>query len=126
MSSSILVVDDEPQVSHFLERVLKDASYVVSAAENGRQALAYIQAENFDLILLDILMPDMDGLEFLRELLRAKLKPKVVAISGQLFWLRAAKQLGARAILPKPISAEVLLQVVSETLMDEAPNGSTD
>jgi len=63
MSSSILVVDDEPQVSHFLERVLKDASYVVSAAENGRQALARIQAENFDLILLDILMPDMDGLE---------------------------------------------------------------
>jgi len=68
MSSSILVVDDEPQVSHFLERVLKEACYVVSAAENGRQALARIQAENFDLILSDILMPDMDGLEFLREL----------------------------------------------------------
>ena len=118
MSASILIVDDEVQVAQVFKRALTQAGYAVSTAENGRQALSSIQATHFDLILLDIVMPDMDGIEFLRELFRAKSTLKVIAMSGKFQgqFLKVAKQLGARAIIPKPISPELLLKVVHETL----------
>jgi DNA-binding response OmpR family regulator len=120
MSASILVVDDDPQVLDVFERSLSMAGYAVSTAETGRLAMASIQATEFDLILLDIVMPDMDGLEFLRNLLKQKSKLKIVAMSGMFHgqFLNAAKQLGAKAILPKPISTERLLKVVNETLTE--------
>jgi two-component system, OmpR family, response regulator len=116
LATSILIVDDESRLTKALSSILKASGYVVSAVENGRQALSALQASEFDLVLLDILMPEMDGLEFLKELADAKSTIKVVAMSAQPCWLRAAKELGAKAFLHKPISADHLLTVINETL----------
>ena len=76
MATSILIVDDESRLTKALSSILKASGYVVSAVENGRQALSALQASEFDLVLLDILMPEMDGLEFLKELADAKIDHK--------------------------------------------------
>ena len=116
MAISILIVDDESRLTKALSSILKASGYAVSPVQNGRQALSALQASNFDLVLLDILMLDMDGLEFLKELADAKSTLKVVAMSAHPDLLKAAKKLGAKAILDKPFSADTLLSVINETL----------
>jgi CheY-like chemotaxis protein len=121
MSESILIVDDESQVVEVFQEALQQAGYSVSAAENGRKAIELIQTSKFDLVLLDIVMPDMDGIEVLRELLKAESKLKVIAMSGMLDsqFLRVAQHLGAVAAIYKPISLEALRTMVSQILNDE-------
>jgi CheY-like chemotaxis protein len=118
MSASILIVDDDPQVTRVCEIALKQAGYSVATVEDGRKALEALTTLDFDVILLDLVMPEMDGLEFLRELLKAKSEIKVVAMSGMFEgqFLNAARLLGAKAILSKPFSQELLLQVIYQTL----------
>ena len=65
----ILVVDDDRQARLLLTRALENLGYAVSAVEGGEEALQALASETFDLILLDILMPNMDGVEFLERLL---------------------------------------------------------
>jgi DNA-binding response OmpR family regulator len=62
----ILVVDDEADILHFLELVLRERGYAVSTAASGRQALEKARADRPDLVLLDIMMPQMDGWEVLK------------------------------------------------------------
>ena len=66
MSKKILVVDDEDDILHFLELVLKEKGYDVVTAANGHEALTTAQIEKPDLVLLDIMMPQMDGWEVLK------------------------------------------------------------
>ena len=66
MKRKILVVDDEDDILHFLELVLKEKGYDVVTASNGHEALTRAQIEKPDLVLLDIMMPQMDGWEVLK------------------------------------------------------------
>jgi DNA-binding response OmpR family regulator len=66
MKKKILVVDDEDDILHFLELVLKEKGYEVVTAANGHEALTTAQIEKPDLVLLDIMMPQMDGWEVLK------------------------------------------------------------
>jgi DNA-binding response OmpR family regulator len=66
--SLILVVDDKPQNLQFLGKLLSDNEYEVGMAQNGKQALNFVGRNEPDLILLDIMMPDMDGIEVCRQL----------------------------------------------------------
>ncbi len=66
MKRKILVVDDEDDILHFLELVLKEKGYDVATASNGHDALTTAQIEKPDLVLLDIMMPQMDGWEVLK------------------------------------------------------------
>ncbi|HSQ53922.1 MAG TPA: response regulator, partial [Candidatus Bathyarchaeia archaeon] len=68
MTDRILVVDDEESMRDVLYRLLSAEGYLVSLAENGRSALAQLERNRFDFILCDIRMPEMGGLELLREI----------------------------------------------------------
>ena len=66
MKKKILIVDDEEDILHFLELVLREKGYEVATAANGQDALTKAQIEKPDLVLLDIMMPQMDGWEVLK------------------------------------------------------------
>lgn len=111
--AKILIVDDEPFNVDTLEQELDDLGYTTVSAANGRQALAQVAAEDPDLILLDIMMPEMDGFQVLRQL---KTEPTwrdipVIVISAMTDMGSVVKgiTLGAEDYLPKPFN-EVLLR----------------
>lgn len=110
----ILVVEDDGAIRRSLETALNSSGFLVAGAANGREALAAYDPGKFDAVVLDIIMPEMDGLETLRALRRISPVVKVLAISGggQISaddHLAVARKLGAGAILEKPFTATALL-----------------
>jgi CheY-like chemotaxis protein len=113
---SVLVVDDDPQVLHFLEDVLQLAGYGVTVASSGAVALNIIDQQAPDLVVLDLSMPEPDGFEILQTLHNHEPDLRVLVISGFLegIFLGAASLLGAAAALQKPIEPISLLCAVGE------------
>jgi two-component system KDP operon response regulator KdpE len=106
----ILVVDDEKRIVNFLATKLRASGYDVLAATNGFEALEQIQAQEPDLILLDILMPKMDGLETLKRL-RSFCTTPVIILSARGTDIDRIKGLGLGAddYLPKPFNPDELV-----------------
>jgi two-component system, cell cycle sensor histidine kinase and response regulator CckA len=117
-SARILVVDDDEAIRELLSTVLTEAGYQVATAKNGDEALAQVQRGVVDLMLLDLVMPDREGLETLAAIRRNGHAARVIAISGAFGgqFLRTAQMLGAQATLLKPISRSQLLETVAEVL----------
>ncbi len=115
---SILIVDDEQAIQTSLRGVLEDEGFRVSTVGSGGQALARIGEEPPDLVLLDIWMPGMDGLEALGEIKRARPEQAVVMISGHGTIETAVKatKLGAYDFIEKPLSLEKTLLAVARAL----------
>jgi two-component system, chemotaxis family, chemotaxis protein CheY len=109
----ILVVDDDPDILDAVCDVLTGEGYRVARARNGREALERVSDERPDLILLDLMMPVMDGLAFARALKASGVTPPVpvVVISADGNPDHAAG-VGAEAFLPKPFDLEALLAAV--------------
>ena len=113
--ATILVIDDQEPVRSLLRLVLEGAGHDVLEASNGRLGLELYQKRSADLIITDIFMPEMNGLELMLELTRNFLNVKVIAMSGGLEGegaLTAAKLLGARQTFQKPLDVEELLSAV--------------
>ncbi len=113
---SVLVVDDEPQVVWVLQFSLEAEGYTTYAANNGVEALAEISEHHPNLMVLDIMMPTMDGWSVLEEMLKLPVeeRPRVVIVSA-LSSLRdraKAAELGADAYVPKPFNVDELLAVL--------------
>ncbi len=120
--ATILVIDDDAIIRSLLARILSGAGHVPVEAKDGRDALRKLQDCQPAVIVTDIVMPEMDGIEFIRTLRRLAPTLPVIAISGgtarggaELF-LRTAKALGADAVLEKPFRAETFLDAVRTTL----------
>src|SRR3954466_9954311 len=118
MSRSILVVDDEASIRQSLTGALKDEGYRVSVSASGKEALGAIRAERPDVVVLDIWMPEMDGLETLKQIKAEWPDQAVIMMSGHGNIETAVKttKLGAFVFVEKPLSLErllVLLQNVS-------------
>ena len=97
--ATILVIDDQAPIRALLRVALEDAGYEVLEASNGRLGLELYREKSADLIITDVVMPEMNGLELMLELTRSFLNVKVIAISGGLEsegTLNVAKLLGAR------------------------------
>ena len=125
--ASILVIDDDEQVQAILRGILEEAGYTVVVASNGRQGLQQFRHEPADLVLLDIFMPELDGLETLVELHREYSDAKVIAISGggkeaDFHYFECARMLGARSALPKPLDREQLLLIIGLLLRGVPPD----
>ncbi|MBS3886769.1 MAG: response regulator transcription factor [Dethiobacter sp.] len=82
MSKKVLVVDDESKIRRILQQILLKEGFAVVEAENGREALACFLAEKPDLVILDIMMPEMDGFDFLRTI-RKKYDTPVIILSAK-------------------------------------------
>jgi len=114
----ILVVDDEPDIRDLVREILEDEGYRVTVAENGETARAAFARVDPDLVLLDIWMPDVDGITLLREWSAGGLDCPVVVMSGHGTVETAieATRLGAHDFVQKPISLARLLAVVGQAL----------
>ena len=113
--ATILIIDDEEGIRALLRTTLEAAGHQVMEAANGRQGLALYRHRPTDLIITDILMPELNGLDMLLELTREFLHAKVIATSGvggEENVLDAAKLLGARQTFHKPFSLPKLLDAV--------------
>lgn len=114
----ILLVDDDRQVVRYLKKGLEKGGYAVTAASSGRKALAVIEERMPDLMVLDLNMPEPDGLDLLTKERSKFPYLRVLAISGYLqgALLDAAKIFGATDTLQKPVKAEALVAKVREVL----------
>lgn len=116
---TILVVDDDPQVRSLLTKILEREGYDVTPAADGSEAVTAYQAEPYDLVITDLVMPEKEGIETFNELRRFDPDVKVVAISGggrigaqdYLSWARAC---GVAHTFAKPIDRGELLNVVQQ------------
>lgn len=123
----ILVVDDEEIVRESCRRVLSEAGYAVRTVGNGRDALNLCRAEHFDVMLTDLRMADMDGLEVIRAAAREFPGLRVVVITGypSRESLQQAQELGVCEYVEKPLNpsrlSEVTATALSSTTMLKAP-----
>ena len=117
MQTSVLVVDDEPQVVWMLQFSLEAEGFQTFAARDGRAALAGLKEHRPKLVLLDIMMPVMDGWSVLQEIrdLPETERPRVVVVSARATLRDRAKaaELGAIAFVAKPFNVDDLLGVLN-------------
>lgn len=117
----ILVVDDEPELCHVLQKVLKKEGYRVLTATTGQKAIELLKKEKVHLLLLDLKMPDIGGLELLKKI-RGEGKKKnrvptvILTAYGSLSSAREAMALGAVDYLTKPFDLDEVKSVVKEVL----------
>jgi two-component system, NtrC family, nitrogen regulation response regulator NtrX len=111
---NILIVDDEAGIRQSLKGVLEDEGYKVAAVDSGESCLETLRRRSFDVILLDIWLPGMDGLETLEKIREAEDAPEIIIISGHGTIETAVKatKLGAFDFLEKPLSLEKTLILV--------------
>jgi CheY-like chemotaxis protein len=114
---SILVVDDEPSVREIMEITLKRAGHRVSGVADGAKASRRLRESPFDVVITDLLMPERDGLELIRELRTAYPHVRIIACSGGgrvngQQYLQLAKGMGAHGLLAKPFLPGDLCEAV--------------
>ncbi|HEV7886857.1 MAG TPA: response regulator [Acidimicrobiales bacterium] len=123
----VLIVDDEPDILLMLRVSLETEGYETAMAADGETALARVADEQFDLMLLDVMMPVMDGWGVLENLQHHPNPPRVVVVSAKSSDQDVARALGAGAVdyLTKPFSPRDLSSLVAEvlTLDDDAVAG---
>jgi len=118
-TAQILVVDDEPDIRELVQEILQDEGYGVSVAQDGSSAREVLRAGRPDLILLDIWMPDIDGISLLKEWSEGESLPCPVIIMsghGNVETAVEATRLGAYDFLEKPLSMAKLLVTVDRAL----------
>ncbi|QKS72784.1 response regulator [Paenalkalicoccus suaedae] len=108
MVEKLLVVDDQFGIRVLLKEVFQKDGYETFDASNGKTALEIIEQERPNLVLLDMKIPGMDGLEILREMRRQKLDVDVIMMTayGELEMINEAKSLGAMAHFSKPFDID--------------------
>jgi PAS domain S-box-containing protein len=119
----VLVIDDEAPLRGAIKRVLEQAGYDVVEAADGAAGLRLYREQGADLVIVDIFMPERDGLEFIRALRTEPRQAKVLAMSGgdptgHLEMLKVAEVFGASRTLSKPVALEELLATVRDLLSE--------
>lgn len=122
--STILVVDDEEDVRVMLKTALNRNGCQVSTAASGREALALYKNEGFDLVITDLVMPDVSGIDLIMELRNLNSGVNIIAISGgggitgRFEYLPIAKLIGANYIFSKPFSLAEMRKAVDSMLLE--------
>jgi two-component system nitrogen regulation response regulator NtrX len=118
IKDKILIIDDESGIRSSLKGILEDEGYNIKTAKTGEDCIKLLELQNFDLILLDIWLPEMDGIEVLKKIKTMDENPQVVMISGHGTVETAVKatKLGAYDFLEKPLSLEKVVLTVKNAL----------
>jgi CheY-like chemotaxis protein len=116
----ILIVDDSATDRELFRAILERDGYSVFEASSGKEALKAIQGTRFDMMILDLSMPDMDGIEVLRIVRAKRPQLKIIVASGFMpeQMLHVAKTLGAIATLDKVLAVDLLLPMVGKLLKE--------
>jgi CheY-like chemotaxis protein len=123
----ILVVDDDPLICSAIRAWLEQSGFVVVVADGGEAGLSALDSSTFDLIIIDIFMPHMNGFESVRVFHRRAPAVPLIAISGYVFaeqrtpapdFLSMALRLGAMRCLRKPFTPSTLLSVIEACLLE--------
>ena len=112
----ILVVDDEPSITEFLHLVLTETGYEVTTAKDGSEGLRVFEPMKPDLVITDMVMPDMEGIEFIRILMKKRKGIPIIVMSGNAVgtsFLETACIFGARATLQKPFTIQELKETIA-------------
>lgn len=122
----ILVIDDDPVLRRVIMLALEGAGHSVLRCENGRKAIDFLAHDHADLLITDIIMPEMDGVETVRAARRLQPHLPILAISGGGSfdpgdYLGIARAFGATAILPKPFRPAEIVELVAKLLADRGP-----
>ncbi len=118
MKPTILIVDDEKEIRNLFQDFLTQEGYKVFTASDGGEAISLGKQNRFDLALLDIKMPGMDGIEVFQKLKKLKMNMQVIILTGY-GTLRTAKEamrLGAYDYLTKPIDLWLVKSIIQEVL----------
>jgi two-component system cell cycle sensor histidine kinase/response regulator CckA len=115
---TILVVDDDEGVRKLLEHILTAEGYAIVTAANGREAVEIVREHSIDLLITDLVMPEVEGFETIQAVRGERPGVKIIAVSGAFGgkFLKAAVKLGASATLLKPIGRDKLLSTVRAVL----------
>src|SRR5215831_2156867 len=114
----ILIVDDEDYIRSVIEEILREAGHDVVTVRSGEEAKHLCEGRSFDLVITDLSMPGMDGLELIHSLRRSHEGVRVLAVSGAFDgqFLKVATALGAVGTLRKPFTPNGLLIAVNKIL----------
>lgn len=120
MAKSILIVDDDEMVRIALCELLKPEGYEIDKAVGGKEALDKINVKKYDLLMLDIIMPEMDGFELCRRIRQSEDHQDVPIVFLTAKSREEDREMGIDAgadkFLSKPISPEKLIEIISETI----------
>jgi len=124
----ILVVDDESHILIMLKKMLERAGFEVDLAANGSEGVEVFKKSQPDLVITDIIMPEKEGLETIREMRRIKPDLKVIAMSGggkvsAESYLDIARIFGAGKVIAKPFTQKELVSAVQSMLSEEDGEG---
>lgn len=120
-AASILVIDDDKLMCLALAKILTSVGYNVVQAFDGDEGLKLYRAQAFDLVITDLIMPDKEGIQIIRELRKENSRIRIIAMSaggrgGATDYLKWARLMGAKQCLSKPIKREDLLGAVESVL----------
>lgn len=121
MMQKILIIDDDHHILLMIKKMLERAGYEVDLASNGSKGLELFKQMQADLVITDIIMPEKEGLETIREMKRIRPDLEVIAMSGggkitADNYLATAKIFGASRVLQKPFSQKLMLDAVNDLL----------
>ena len=127
----VLIVDDDPKTRQVLREILEPLRYSVLEAGNGREALPLVEQHEPDLMIIDILMPEMDGLETIRFLRRKGYRMPIIAMPAGKYltasrYSEFARSFGADDILLKPFEQADVLKVLRRTLGQVGSQGDSN
>jgi DNA-binding NtrC family response regulator len=134
MMRRILIIDDDHHILLMIKKMLERAGFEVDLASNGNEGLELFKRVPVDLVITDIIMPEKEGLETIREMKRLRPNLKIIAMSGggkvsSDNYLNAAKIFGASRILAKPFSQKQMVSAVHDLLgkaSDDKPYNGND
>jgi CheY-like chemotaxis protein len=133
---SVLIIEDEAAIRRVLTRVLERAGFIVRTAENGDDALQQLRAAEVDIVITDIIMPKMHGVDAIKRIVQEFSRVRIIAISGggnfgitdykpdaitTSAYLAAARKAGAHALLTKPFQTAEVLHAINLATSDTRP-----